>query len=173
VAIVLETWPTHVGGKEFPDVPKTIGSAADEAHRCLSIDANRAAIAMARAVVEATAKEKGITKGNIEAKIDELHKQGYIRADTKEAAHEVRLTGNETAHGDLAAAEITKEEATDVIILMDDIIEEVYQSPARVKRVRENREARKRGPVETRLRRDASAADARRTYRQLDASFDG
>ena len=51
-------------------------------------------MALARAVVEASAKEKGVTRGSLIAKIDELHEQGLLRGHIK-AAHEVRFGGNE------------------------------------------------------------------------------
>jgi hypothetical protein len=142
-AAIYDTWPTHVGGKQFPDVPTEIASTADEAHRCFSIHAYRAAMSMARAVVEATAKEKGITTGNLEGKIDELSARGFIRNDTKDAAHAVRLVGNDAAHGDVVAIIVDEGDAKDVLDLMDDILHEVFQSPAKVARVKANRAARK------------------------------
>ena len=49
----------------FPDVPSEIAAAASEAYRGRMVaNANRAAILLARSVIEATAKDKGITKGN-------------------------------------------------------------------------------------------------------------
>ena len=64
-AVLRDAWPTSSLGKTFPDVPTHIASAADEAHRCASIGAFRGAIALARAVVEATAKDKGVKSGNL------------------------------------------------------------------------------------------------------------
>ena len=97
---------------------------------------------MARGVIEATAKEKGITTGNLFAKIDELHTQGLIREHIREAAHEVRLEGNDIAHADLMQLPISIDEASEVIQLVDELLVEVYQSPARVARVRQARAAR-------------------------------
>src|SRR4051794_15501966 len=94
----LRWLPQKGVGKDFDDVPESIGAAASEVHSCLSIKANRAAIALGRAVVEATAKDKGITKGNLQNKIDALAEKGLIREHTREVAHQVRLNGNEVAH---------------------------------------------------------------------------
>jgi hypothetical protein len=143
VAVIYDTWPTHVGGKEFPDVPIEIAETADEAHRCYSIHAYRSAMSMTRAVVEATAKEKGINSGSLESKINELSAKGWIRNDTKDAAHAVRLVGNDAAHGDLVALIVDEDDAKDVLDLMDNILDEVFQSPAKVARVKANRAARK------------------------------
>jgi uncharacterized protein DUF4145 len=140
---VLDYWPKTVGGKQFPDVPDAVAAAADEAHQCHSIGAFRAAMALARAVVEATAKEKGVTSGSLEKKIDQLCSDGYIRKDTRDAAHAVRLVGNDAAHGDLAIMVVHEADALDVLELMDDILDEVFQSPQKVARVAAGRAARR------------------------------
>ncbi|MGR6972998.1 DUF4145 domain-containing protein [Streptomyces cynarae] len=98
---------------------------------------------MARAVAEATAKEKGISANGISNKIDKLYEQNLIREHVKEAAHEVRFGGNSVAHGDLD--DLTKEETDEILGLMREILEEVFQSPARVQRRRQKRLARKAG----------------------------
>jgi hypothetical protein len=139
----IEWLPRKGVGKTFDDVPEEIASAASEVHACLSINANRAAIALARAVVEATAKNKGITTGTLENKIDALAEQGLIREHTRQVAHEVRLDGNEVAHGDLTSEPPDPEEAAETVALMDEVLQEVYQQPARVARVRATRARRK------------------------------
>lgn len=144
------TWiPTQAPGKYFPDVPPRIAAAADEVHRCLDIDAPRAAVALARAVVEATAKDNGITSGNLMEKIDAMATQGLIREDVREGSHEVRFDGNVVAHGDATHEPISLNEAEEVVALLDELLEEVYQAPARIKRVRENRAARAQQPPTT------------------------
>ncbi|MGA5843616.1 MULTISPECIES: DUF4145 domain-containing protein [Streptomyces] len=137
-------FPRQVGRRVYDDVPTTIASMAIEAHQCLSIEANRAAVALARAVVEATAKDRGITTGTLEKKIDKLFEQQLIREYVKDAAHEVRFGGNEVAHGDLAAEPMDNATATEVLGLMDEILDEVFQSPARVRRRKEQRLERER-----------------------------
>ncbi len=57
--------PAHGAARDFPDVPDHIADAATEAVRCHSINAFRASILLARSVIEATAKEKGITSGRL------------------------------------------------------------------------------------------------------------
>lgn len=142
---VANWWPKSIGGKAFPDVPSQIASTADEAHRCLSAGAHRGAIALARAVVEATAKDHDITRGMLDKKIEELARLGVISEAMKDAAHEIRFAGNEVAHADLAEEPISKEDAEEVLALMDAILTRVYQEPAQVARVREKREARRSG----------------------------
>lgn len=137
----LEWYPISAIGKEFPDVPQHIAEAASEAYKCYSISAFRAAVQLARSVVEATAKGKGITQGQLVSKIDELFNQRLIREHIRDGAHEVRHLGNEMAHGDFVSP-VTKEETELVLTLMSEILEEVYQSPARVSKARTARAAK-------------------------------
>jgi hypothetical protein len=134
--------PKHASSKEFPDVPAHIVEPASEAYECRSIGANRGAILLARAVIEATAKEKGITTGVLAAKIDQLCAQGFIRAHIKEAAHEARHLGNDMAHGDFGDP-VDDDGADEVLVIMDEVLAEVFQSPARTQRLRDKRQAKK------------------------------
>lgn len=138
----LEWTPKHITGKAFKDVPTHVASAAIEAHKRMSVSAFRGVVALARAVVEATAKEKSITSGQLHQKINRLLDDGHIRPLIKDAAHEIRYLGNEVAHGDFTAP-VTKEEAVETLRLMDDLLKEVFQMPARVERRRKAREAKK------------------------------
>lgn len=134
--------PNQVSRPSFPDVPDQIAETASEAHACLSIQAWRGAVALARAVVEATAKDQGITKGPLVAKIDELHKRSLIREITRQLAHEIREGGNEIAHGDLGDEPMPPEDAEAIVSLMDEILQEVYQGPAKMLRLKKSREER-------------------------------
>jgi hypothetical protein len=143
-----EQWLPRAGAqKEFPDVPVEIASLAMEAHDSLSVNAGRGAVILARAVIEATAKGKGITSGNLYTKIDQLHTSGLIREHIKEAAHEVRLGGNDVAHGDILSGPFSYEETAEILTLMDEVLLEVYQSPARVERARQQRLNRQQSSV--------------------------
>lgn len=139
----IKVWPAFVANKSYPDVPAAMASAASEAHQALGAEAPRAALAVARAVIEAIAKDKGITQGILQAKINQLAAGGHISEAMKEAAHAIRLVGNDAAHGDLVGDLISIDEAREVVDLMDDILEDVYQRPAKVARVRAGREARR------------------------------
>lgn len=133
------TWiPRHQEAREFPDVPTPIAQAATEATLCLSVGAYRAVGALARAVIEATAKDKGADGKTLEKRIDALHADDHVRKHTKEQAHEIRHFGNDMAHGDFADP-VTREEAEEVVELMSEVLDEVYQSPARLQRRKEAR----------------------------------
>lgn len=134
--------PDHRESKEYPDVPDHIGRAASEATLCLSAGAYRAVGALARAVIEATAKDKGAEGKALYERIEALADAGHVRKHTKEQAHEVRHFGNGMAHGDFTEP-VTKEDAEEIITLMSEVLDEVYQSPARLASVKAAREAKK------------------------------
>jgi hypothetical protein len=136
-------WSPPVGHQfSFPDVPDEIADAAGEAWACHVTGAYRGAAMLARAVVESTAKAKDITTGILAAKIDKMAEQGLIRQAIAEQAHEIRHLGNSTAHGDLADP-VTSEDSEEVLNLMGEVLNEVWQSPARSKRLAEQREAKR------------------------------
>lgn len=137
------TWVPQKGvPKIYPDVPGHIAAAASEAHECLSIGAYRAAVQMARSVVEATAKESGHRNGTLASKIDGMAVAGLLRAHIADAAHEIRYLGNEMAHGDFTE-DVPSEEAEEIVSLMSQVLYEVFQSPAEVERRRAARLAKK------------------------------
>lgn len=137
------TWlPQTAVGMQFPDVPENIADAADEAHQCASIGAWRAAVILARSVIEATAKDKGIAGRDLRDKIDGLAKAQLILPQMAEGAHELRFAGNDMAHGDFINSP-EQEEGEELLILMGEVLHEVYQSPARSERARARREARR------------------------------
>jgi hypothetical protein len=137
---------------EFPDVPVHIANAATEATLCLSVQAYRAACALARAVVEATAKDKGCDMNSagkpvpLVGMIDEMCTRSLIRPAIRDAAHEIRHLGNDMAHGDFTDP-VTSEEAEEIIALMGLVLDEVYQSVALIESRRNARQSKKTTPV--------------------------
>jgi hypothetical protein len=143
------TWrPSASDTKNYPDVPTHIADAATEAFECHSDGHYRAAILLARSVIEATAKEKGITTGNLKNKIEEMENQRFIRPHIKAVADGIRDYGNEMAHGDFATPVGSADSAL-IIQLMGEILDEVYQSPARLTRVQQAVSARQQGGGQT------------------------
>lgn len=123
-------------------MPSPIDAAASEAWACSSIGQYRASVLMARAVVEATAKDQGVTSGNLMAKIDKLYDDEVIGKGVKEAAHEIRFMGNDMAHGDFVT-DIGEDECADVLLFLEEFLNEVYERPARLTAFRAQRLARK------------------------------
>ncbi|WP_426568119.1 DUF4145 domain-containing protein [Streptomyces canus] len=141
----LEWEPLRIRRPSFPDVPAEIAATASEAHACLSIGAARGAVALARAVVEAAAKAKGITVNGIVGKIDALRDGGIISALTADASHQIREDGNSIAHGDIGDEPISQDDAEAILEFMDALLDEVFQRPAKLQRLKERHEERKQG----------------------------
>lgn len=126
--------PIGVARREFVDVPEPIRSVAREVDACYSIGAYRAAVLLARGVIEATAKDKDITEGNLATKISELARQHFIRQGVADAAHELRYLGNDAAHGDFSE-DTDEPETAAAMDIMTQVLQEVYQSPAQTARL--------------------------------------
>ncbi|MFJ2719388.1 DUF4145 domain-containing protein [Streptomyces sp. NPDC087437] len=139
----LQWEPQKIRRPDFPDVPSEIAATASEAHACLSIGAARGAVALARAVVEATAKAKGVTGGGIQGKINALKEGGIISPLTADTSHQIREDGNSIAHGDIGDAPIALGDATAILEFMDALLDEVFQRPAKLQRLKERHEERK------------------------------
>lgn len=136
------TWePAHPVGREFADVPAEIAIPAGEAVACRSVGLNRSAVMMARAVIEASAKQHGVKSGSLFDKIDRLVQDGLIRGLLGDAAHEVRIAGNDMAHGDFATTQVSGDDADEILALMEDFLSELFQLPRRIAARREKREA--------------------------------
>ena len=97
---------------------------------------------MCRSVIEATAKDCGVTVKGLKNKIQEMRTQELISAHTAEQAQEIRDLGNDMAHGDFADP-ISYEIANEIRGLMDEILEAVYESPNRLKTLKDARIAGK------------------------------
>jgi len=138
--------PASAEGKDFPEVPGSRSSTADEAHRCNSIQAYRGAIALARAALEATAKDQDFTSGNLQKKIADMTAKGILRTSIGEAADQLRLAGNRVLHADDASEEVEKaseEGKSNALWLLDEVLQEVYQSSARLASIKQRADAAK------------------------------
>ncbi len=130
------TWhPSAMSKSSYPDVPPIIAAVATEAYGTWSVGANRAAVLLARAVIEATAKDHQILKGSLAQKLDELLAQQIIDPLTHEAATEVRHIGNEMAHGDFADP-VEAVDAQAILRFMGMVLHDAYQRRAEIARIR-------------------------------------
>lgn len=141
----LEWEPLRIRRPSFSDVPAEIAETASEAHACLSVGAARGAVALARAVVEATAKAKGVTVNGIVGKINALRDSGIISTLTADTSHQIRRDGNDIAHGDIGDEPISQDDAEAILEFMDELLNEVFQRPAKLQRLKERHEERKQG----------------------------
>lgn len=142
------TWiPVKSVGKEYENVPTDIASAASEAYACFSINANRAAVLLARTTVEAIAKDNGISSGTLQTKIETMAQKNIITNQLKDEAHEIRFLGNDMAHGDLGT-QVVESDASDILGFLDTLLDYVYQQPMAIQKRRSLRAERKQLPTD-------------------------
>lgn len=134
--------PPPMQRRDYPDVPDRIAAAAREGWLAHAHGAEIAACAVARSVVECSAKRLKVDVFGIEAKINELAKRRLIWGDLVDSAHVVRQFGNDAAHGDLIEPP-SAEETRDVLDIMDELLHQLFTTPARSKRLRASREDRR------------------------------
>jgi hypothetical protein len=93
----------------------------------------RAAAVMARRALQSICLDKGAKEDDsLEKQIDWLFTQSVITKDLKEWAHEVRLVGNDAAHPKKPENDqpISKEDAEDILQLLDQFCQVLYVAPA-------------------------------------------
>ncbi|OPG04059.1 DUF4145 domain-containing protein [Microbispora sp. GKU 823] len=140
-------WPPASTVPAAPaDVPEPIAALYIEAHACLSVGATTAAIVMARATVEAVAKERNVRNGNLAGMIQSLLDNDHITELLKEAADVVRLSGNLAVH-EVMNERFTSQETSDVLDLVGKILKHVYQDAAAVARMRQWIDERRHRPA--------------------------
>lgn len=111
-------------------VPAPIRQDFEEALLCYSVSSYRGAAALARRTVQVICLDKGAGKSKkLQEQIDELFTNGVITKDIKEWAHEVRFLGNDAAHP--TKNEVTKEDAKDILELLESLSEVLYITPAK------------------------------------------
>jgi hypothetical protein len=92
-----------------------------------------------RAVVEAICLDKKITDGNLQKKIEELAKQGFLTKNQAELLHEERYLGNAALH-ELATP--SGQDLEDGLGIVEGLIRTIYILPSKAKRLKERREAK-------------------------------
>ncbi|MFD3363662.1 DUF4145 domain-containing protein [Streptomyces albidoflavus] len=143
ISETLEWEPVKVRRPPYPEVPEEIAATASEAYACFSVNGYRGAVSLARAVVEATAKAKGITERGIIGKINALHEKGVISSLTRDTSQAIRKDGNSIAHGDIGDEPISRDDAAAILEFMDALLDEVFQRPAKLERLKQRHLDRK------------------------------
>lgn len=130
-AMTVSTWsPPAMRPVDDEFLPASVAGFFREAHDAFSIGAHRAVLLLVRSVIEATAKDRGITEGSLVAKINQLHTDEHIRRGTKDMAHALRILGNDMAHGDIDDVP-TQEDAGDALTIARFVLDDVYVADAR------------------------------------------
>ncbi len=126
---------------DYPDVPEQIAGVAQEAHACFGVDAYRGSVTMARRALQEAARSKGATDSSLQGKlfneIDWLAENGHITEPLREGSHALREGGNDAAHPN--DFDPTPEDAEDYLTVMDQLLDHLFQAPARVARLKAKR----------------------------------
>jgi hypothetical protein len=92
-----------------------------------------------RAVVEAICLDEKIADGNLQKKIDELAKQGFLTTTQAELLHEERYLGNAALHElDTPSAE----DIEDGLGIVEGLINTIYILPSKAANLKKRREAK-------------------------------
>lgn len=132
---LLEWKPPRLDFEPPNGVPEGISAASVEAHRSLAVGNHMAAVLMARSVMEAAAKDCGVTEGNLFAKINTMRTRELLTQDVAEIAHVIRDSGNTMAHGDFVdaiVADRAKPVAGPLLELMDSVLKSLYSDKAKL-----------------------------------------
>lgn len=130
-AMTIDSWsPPPMRPVNTTFIPAAVAAYLREASDAYSVGAYRAVLLLVRSIVEATAKEKGITTGSLVQKVNSLLEQGHIRRGTSDMAHALRILGNDMAHGDIDAVP-TQEDADDALTIARFVLDDVYVADAR------------------------------------------
>jgi len=139
-------WPPPGAFDLDPAVPETIRGAYDEGMHCLGAQCPRAAAVMFRRVLEALVNDKGsaavqaAAAKNLAQGLKVMAAEHVLQPTLAEWATEIRVVGNVGAHLD-PIKDVALEEARDLARLTRQLLEYVYELPARVARSRQARQA--------------------------------
>jgi hypothetical protein len=138
----IHWWPLPGFGDLDPGIPPEVASAYSEGMRALSVKAERAAVVMFRGMLAQVVADKGSpaaqTKNSLYAKLEQMNQDGSLHPSLVEWAREIRVIGNAAAHPD-ALDPVSDEEAADLARLCRQLLNVIYEVPARIAR---NRAAR-------------------------------
>ena len=134
---IVRWLPIEPLGKTYPDVPDAIANVASEVHKCLEIDARRAAVVLARTALEGIVSDQEDVPSNkiLYERIAALADSGKLKPRTAEAATAIRLCGNSSVHD--ATEGVDREFAEIVVQILDSILDDLYANPTLVDRATE------------------------------------
>ena len=135
----IHWWPTPGWSDLDSDIPTNVATAYSEGMRALSVNAARAAAVMFRGMLAQVVADKGSAaaraKHTLYDKLDQMSRDGSLHPSLVEWAREIRLIGNAAAHPD-ALDPVSDDEAADLSRLCRELLNVIYQVPARLARSR-------------------------------------
>lgn len=127
----LTIYPTPLPKPIDERTPNFIKSDMEEANRCLSISAHKATCSLARMILQNICLDKGANGGKrLQEQIDDLLKDSIITKDVRDWAHSVRYVGNDVLHPSKDSPKIEKDDAEEIMNLVEQMIHILYIAPA-------------------------------------------
>lgn len=127
-----------------------IAEEYQEAGTCLYAGAYKASMVMSRRVLQRVLKGQGCKERNLKDQIDKAKASRILRPTYHGMAEEVREYGNLGAHpDDDQLKNCTKEDAETLLEFVRVLIEEFFEIPAKVSRMRTKRQAAKNSSAAT------------------------
>ncbi|MGR4864974.1 DUF4145 domain-containing protein [Caulobacter sp. LARHSG274] len=125
---ISEVYPSTLIDFEAKSLPDVIRNSLEEAIACHGAKAYRASTLMVRRVLEELCEDRGATGANLAARIKSLGASIVIPQSLLNAAHELRILGNDAAHIESKNYDaITETEASIAIELAKELLKAVYQ----------------------------------------------
>lgn len=150
-----KTFPQWVETPTYEAIPEYLVEPVKEAHETQAMGFYRSSVILARAVIEATAKDRGADGRDLYQRIKKLREMELITPLTESGAHIVRDSGNNMAHGDFEE-EVDWELAEATLEFMGFVLADVYVAPARVKAMEARIEASKAAQRNAKLEESSS-----------------
>ncbi len=117
--------------------PKSITAAYNEARRCFRCRAYTATAVMCRKTVEGICAEHSVAERNLAASLQKMRDSGVIDARLFQWAEELRLSGNEAAHG--VEVTFSQEDAQDILEFTRALLEYIFTFRERFERFQQRR----------------------------------
>jgi Cys-tRNA(Pro) deacylase len=131
-------WPGS-GRPEGEEIPEHLRAELRDAKACLRAGAHSSAVVMVRRLLEGVCADHGVTAAPLSQALRELRRRGLIEGRLLVWAEELRLIGNEAAH--IRAGRISAEDATDVVVLGEALLDYLYVYTPKYRDFRKRREA--------------------------------
>ena len=133
----LDTYPKTRIEFDITNVPENLVATFQEALICTSEECYVAAAIMIRRTLEELCADKGATGNNLEKRLEGLGNKIILPQELLEAAHDLRLLGNDAAHIEAKTYdEIGKDEILVAIDLIKELIKASYQYQDLVERLK-------------------------------------
>jgi hypothetical protein len=132
-----ESFPAEPLDIDLSGVPDSVSNSLDEAVRCHAAGCYRAAALMVRRSLEELCADKGAAGRDLRSRINALRTTIVISSELLDAAHELRILGNDAAHLEARAYDDISDTEVEVAIeLAKELIKAIYQYSALVKKMR-------------------------------------